>query len=200
MTTSGEPGDRRYGRRADAERNRATVIEQAARLLCDDPAAGMAEIAAQSKVGRATLYRHFPTRERLIEAITARAVDDVEAALAASRLDEGTAGEALQRLTAALLEVGDRYRFLLLQETHEASGEQRRTVESRLGAPILAVFERGAETGEFAPSLPPAWTTAAFGGLCVSALHEIALGHFDRAAAGPLVTATLLHGLLGQRA
>ena len=200
MTASVEPGDRRYGRRADAERNRETVIDHAARLLSEDPAAGMAEIAGRSGVGRATRYRHFPTRERLIEAITARAIDDVETALASGRLDEGTAGEALQRLTAGLLEVGDRYRFLLAQETHQAAGEQQRAMEERLREPVLAVFERGAQSGEFDRSLPPVWTIEAFGALCVAAMHAVALGNIDRTDAGTLVTATLLHGLLGQRA
>jgi hypothetical protein len=87
---------------------------------------------------------------------------------------------------------------LLVQETLHAAGEQQRAMEERLGGPILAVFERGAETGEFARALPPAWTAAAFGALCVSALHEVAVGHLGQAEAGELVTATLLHGLLGQ--
>jgi AcrR family transcriptional regulator len=200
MTTYPVPGGRPYGRRADAERNREIVLDHAARLLSEDSAAGMAEIAAHSRIGRATLYRHFPTRERLIEAITARAIDDVEPAIAASRLDEGTAGEALQRLTAALLEVGDRYRFLLVQDTHQAPGEQRRAMEQRLRGPILALFERGLRTGEFARSLSPVWMTAAFGALCVTAMHEVAIGNIDQAEAGATVTATLLHGLQEHRA
>ena len=202
MTTYSGPGARRYGRRADAERNRESVLDHAARLLYEDPAAGMSEIAAHSKIGRATLYRHFPTRERLLEAITARAIDDVVAAIAASRLDEGTAGEALQRLTASLLEVGDRYCFLLVQGIHQAPGEQLhdRDTERRLREPILSLFERGLRTGEFTRSLSPVWTTAAFGALCVTAMHEVAIGNIDQAEAGSTVTATLLHGLLEDRA
>ena len=172
------------------------MLDRAARLLSEDPAAGMAEIAAESGVGRATLYRHFPTRERLIEAITARAIDEVEKAIAASRLDEGTAGEALQRLIAALLEVGDRYRFLLVQDTLQATGEQRRDIEERLRGPLLALFERGSSAGEFSRSLSPVWMTAAFGAVCAAALHEVAIGHLDQADAEAMVAATLLHGLL----
>jgi AcrR family transcriptional regulator len=202
MTTDVGSGGRPrpYGRRADAERNREAVLDQAARLLAEDPAAGMAEIAAKSRIGRATLYRHFPTREDLIEAITVRAIDDVERAIAASRLEEGSAEEALGRLIAALLEIGDRYRFLLVQETLQSAGEQRRAIEKRLRGPILALFERGLTSGEFARSLPPAWTTAAFGALFVAAWHEVAIGRMEQADAEALVTATLLHGLLERRA
>jgi TetR/AcrR family transcriptional repressor of mexCD-oprJ operon len=196
MTVFSRPADRPYGRRADAERNRESVLDHAARLLAENPAAGMAEIAAESKIGRATLYRHFPTRESLIEAITDRAVDDVERAIAASRLDEGTACEALRRLVAALLDVGDRYRFLIVQETVRSDREQRLDIERRLSGPLLALFERGRDAGEFSHSFSPAWMSVAFGGLMVVTVHEVATGQMERADAKTLVLATLLHGLL----
>ena len=135
MTHEAMPAERPYGRRADATRNREAVLDHAARLLSRDPAAGMAEIAAESRIGRATLYRHFPTREVLIDAILARALDDVENALAASRLGEGPASEALTRLIAALFEMSDRYRFLFVQETFEPARDRRCDMEERFERP-----------------------------------------------------------------
>ena len=85
------------------------IVEVAARLLADNPGAGMADVAAGAGVGRATLYRHFPTREALVEAIREQAVEDAEQALAACRLDEGSATDALRRLCAAWLDVAERY-------------------------------------------------------------------------------------------
>src|SRR3954454_10448455 len=90
--------------RADAARNVHRIVTVAARLLGEDPAAGMADVAAAAGGSRATVSRHFPTREALIEAMQAHACAASEQALAECRLDEGSAGEALRRLVTAWLE------------------------------------------------------------------------------------------------
>ena len=50
-------------RRADAERNIASILEAAVEALASDPDASMAEIARRAGVVRATIYMHFPTRD-----------------------------------------------------------------------------------------------------------------------------------------
>ena len=56
--------------RADARRNRAKVLESAeAVFAARGTAASMDDIARAAGVGIGTLYRHFPTKEALFEAI-----------------------------------------------------------------------------------------------------------------------------------
>ena len=56
-------------KRADAQRNRQRVLDVAARVfLRDGEEVSMNQIAREAGVGAATLFRHFPTREALIEA------------------------------------------------------------------------------------------------------------------------------------
>ncbi|MFI5860115.1 TetR/AcrR family transcriptional regulator [Streptomyces sp. NPDC051546] len=56
--------------RADAARNREQLLEVATRVLASPGAeASMRAIAREAGVGIATLYRHFPTRESLVEAV-----------------------------------------------------------------------------------------------------------------------------------
>ncbi len=56
--------------RADAERNRLRLLEIARATFADKgPAASLEEIAAAAGLGIGTLYRHFPTRDALIEAV-----------------------------------------------------------------------------------------------------------------------------------
>jgi AcrR family transcriptional regulator len=64
--------------RADARRNRERVLEAARELFA---ASGIAvpldEIAARAGVGPGTVYRHFPTKEALFEAVTAARLRDL---------------------------------------------------------------------------------------------------------------------------
>jgi AcrR family transcriptional regulator len=56
--------------RADAERNRARLLEAArAAFASGQEAVTLEQIARDSGVGIGTLYRHFPTREALVEAL-----------------------------------------------------------------------------------------------------------------------------------
>jgi len=80
-------------RRADAERNRGKILA-AARAAFADPAGevSMAEISRRAGVGMATLYRNFPGRRELLEALFADEVNAICAA--AGNTGGGTAGEA----------------------------------------------------------------------------------------------------------
>ena len=56
--------------RADAVRNRESVLSAATRVFAaSDTEPSMREIARRAGVGVATLYRHFPTRQALVEAV-----------------------------------------------------------------------------------------------------------------------------------
>src|SRR4051812_30723382 len=57
-------------KRSDAVRNRAKVLAAAADVLAERGfAASVPEIAAAAGVGKATVYRSFPTKEHLVAAI-----------------------------------------------------------------------------------------------------------------------------------
>ncbi len=67
MTGMDEPSSPRL--RADAQRNRDRLLAAAARAFAEDgTGATIGAIAREAGVGVGTVYRHFPTREALIEA------------------------------------------------------------------------------------------------------------------------------------
>jgi AcrR family transcriptional regulator len=64
--------------RADAERNRARLLDAArAAFAAGSDAVPLEQIAKDADVGIGTLYRHFPTREALVEALYRRELADL---------------------------------------------------------------------------------------------------------------------------
>jgi AcrR family transcriptional regulator len=55
--------------RADAQRNRQRLIEVARRSFATQTKPSLEAIAREAGVGIGTLYRHFPTRDALVEAV-----------------------------------------------------------------------------------------------------------------------------------
>lgn len=69
--------------RADSERNRAKLVEAAKQSFSKQGAnAALEQIAGDAGVGIGTLYRHFPTRDALVETVYRQEVDALVAAAA----------------------------------------------------------------------------------------------------------------------
>jgi AcrR family transcriptional regulator len=67
--------------RTDAQRNRERILEVAKRAFTRSGAnASLDDIAKEAEVGAGTLYRHFPTRDALIEAVYRTEVEKLAAA------------------------------------------------------------------------------------------------------------------------
>lgn len=77
--------------RADAARNRDKILAAARAAFAEQPDAdvSMAEISRRAGVGMATLYRNFPGRRELLEALYA---EEVEAMVAAAATAAAAAG------------------------------------------------------------------------------------------------------------
>jgi AcrR family transcriptional regulator len=72
--TTPAPAERNL--RADAQRNRDTLIEVAGQAFAEHGIdTSLEEIAERARVGIGTLYRHFPTREHLVEVVYRREVE-----------------------------------------------------------------------------------------------------------------------------
>jgi len=144
-------------RRSDAERNRARILE-AARSTFTDPVLGpaaaagtehsMAEVARRAGVGRATLYRNFPGRRELLEALFTDEVDAVcAAALAPADGGCGAALVAWLRRFAAFLASKHMVVAELLEHTDAADpvfGSSRQRVLAA-GEPLLRAAQAEGE-------------------------------------------------------
>src|SRR6202521_2822538 len=90
--------------RADAIRNRERVLEAAKAVFsAGGPEASLEAVARHAGVGIGTLYRHFPTREALFEAVYRREVQQLSE-LAEQLKTEAAPVEALRRWLRANVE------------------------------------------------------------------------------------------------
>ena len=99
-----------HPKRADAVRNRERVVAAAVEVFAERGVeAGVPDIAERAGVGKATVYRSFPTKEHLIAAVVTDHLAAFER-LARAKLDEPDAWAALAELMAdsAGKQCGDR--------------------------------------------------------------------------------------------
>src|SRR6266567_8834109 len=129
--------------RRDARRRE--ILGAAAGVLALREAAGMAEVATASGIARGTLYRYFPSRESLLQALEAAANEEAGRRLAEANLDQVPVEEALARATRALVAVGEDFIVLL---------RERRPPEPGFTEPLEALLERGREGGQIRTDVP----------------------------------------------
>src|SRR6201987_4208102 len=80
MPAKRSPSARRKPR-SDAQRNRERILEVAKEAFARSGAnASLDDVAKRAGVGPGTLYRHFPTRDALLEAVYRREVEKLAAA------------------------------------------------------------------------------------------------------------------------
>jgi AcrR family transcriptional regulator len=149
------------------DRTAAAILDAAAHVLATEgSSANMAEVAAAAGVSRATLYRYYPSRETLLEALAAQALAEAGARIADAGLERAPVDEAIERIVRAVIAVGDRYAVLLQEQVEPNPDEADRTI----GAPIRAVLTRGIDTGRLRNDLPPELLFELFGALLGAAV------------------------------
>jgi AcrR family transcriptional regulator len=83
-------------KRADARRNRERLLAAAREVFAEcGEATALEEIARRAGVGIGTLYRHFPNRQALLEALYINEVEEV--CRSAEELDDRDPGEAFDQ-------------------------------------------------------------------------------------------------------
>jgi AcrR family transcriptional regulator len=187
-----ESGTAADGHRADALRNRAAILDAAAGVLAEDPSASLATVARRAGLGRATLYRHFPSREALREAIRDEALARAAAALQRAALDTVPAREGVRRAAEVLVPLGVRFRVLLADGAD--LDPEFLAARDRALAPLFALVARAVGEDDVAE---PGWAGLVLANLLVTAVRAAGSGVIDPAEAGELVSRTLFDGIAG---
>ena len=159
--------------RADAQRNRERVLEAAKIVFsAGGPDASLEAVAREAGVGIGTLYRHFPTREALYEAVYRREVEQLSE-LAEELKSDGAPVEALRRWLRANVEFVATKKGMaaaLALAAGGASSELTAFSFERLTKAVGALLHRAAASGEIRTDISPEDLLRTLVGMCL--LHD----------------------------
>src|SRR6266568_844733 len=173
------------------DRTKAAILDAAAHALSEHGGrTSMADVAAAAGVSRATLYRYYPDRDALLDALASQALADAAARLADAGLDRAPVEQAIERIVRALTTVGDRYAVLAREQVEGDPDE----IERLVAAPMRAVFARGIESGLLRQDLPADVLLKLFGGALVAALKLIQHGQLGLEEASAAAASVFLDG------
>jgi AcrR family transcriptional regulator len=143
--------------RADAARNRARVLDVAyAAFAAEGLAVPIDEIARRAGVGAGTVYRHFPTKEALFQAVAANRIDQIiEHARALT--DERDPGDALFAFLGTLVAEGATDQGLVEALAGEGFdlADAAPDAEERFMAALGGLLDRAQEAGAVRADIDP---------------------------------------------
>jgi AcrR family transcriptional regulator len=172
------------------DRTASAILDAAAHVLAERSDASMAEVAAAAGVGRATLYRYYPSREALLQALADAALREAGERLADAGLDRAAVPEAIERIVRAVVGVGDRYVVL----TRERIRHDPDDAERLLREPLRSVFTRGVDEGILGADVPVEVLLELFGGLLGASVRLVGKRQLGLEEIAATTTALFLDG------
>jgi AcrR family transcriptional regulator len=158
--------------RADAVRNRERVLEAAKAVFsAGGPDASLEAVARRAGVGIGTLYRHFPTREALFEAVYRREVQQL-GELAEALKSEADPVDALRRWLRSNVEFVATKKGMsaALALAVQSSSELTAFSFDRLTKAVGALLDRAVAAGAIRSDISPEDLLRALVGMCY--LHD----------------------------
>lgn len=176
---------------------RDAIIDAAFAVLSKNPSAALADVAARAGVGRATLHRHFASRDALVRALAKIANKEMDEAVETACAGAASYSEVARLALQALIPLGDRYGFLALEPLDDDPDlraayerEQRETAE---------MIEAAKREGLFDRAVPTAWIVQAYDHLIYAGWESVKAGETTPDQAADLAWRTLVNGLGKQK-
>ncbi|MGB3243987.1 MAG: TetR/AcrR family transcriptional regulator [Sulfitobacter sp.] len=162
--------DAKSGRqpRADSVRNRERLLEAARQIFSiGGPDASLEAVARKAELGIGTLYRHFPTRESLFQAVYRREVDEM-VDLAETFAADPDPVLALRKWMHASIHMVATKRGMLtaLSPAMDGSPEFFAEASARLMKAITSLMDRGVAAGRLRDDITPDELMRAFISIC----------------------------------
>lgn len=184
--------------RADAERSVRAILAAAERVLAENPAASMEQVAEAAGVTRTTVHRRFANRQALVDALAADAAAKLAEAIEDGHPETAPPLVALHRATANVLRVKGAWGFALGPAL--AQREEAARTHQEIALRCTELLGRLQRDGVIAPDADLEWVRRVFYALIGEALHgdgDATAGDREGEpdALATRIVDTLLHGV-----
>src|SRR4051794_37030188 len=136
------------GLRTDAQRNRDRIVAAAREAFAEEGLdVGVEQIARRAGVGMGTLYRRFPTKESLVQAIFEQRIDDLEPVIERALAGADPWAGFVDVLMATVAQHAEDRGFLQMVVLRLGPGVVPNDVRRRFFAPLEELLARAQRAG-----------------------------------------------------
>lgn len=151
-------------------KSRKALLDAAVDVLSINPGASISDIADRANVGRATLYRHFASREELVHELAMDALKVTDEVLQPLRDDESLRGRAaIEASLYAIMPLADRFHFLMNLWAIAENDKEVMAIYNRQLMELHDLVEEAKAAGDIAQDIPSDWVVAAIDALLARA-------------------------------
>jgi len=178
-----------------ANRSRQALLAAGIETLLLNPNASLSEIAAHAKVGRTTLYRHFKTREQLIQELALESLALTDAAIEPIIKQELKGREAIESMLHALMPLADRFHFLLSLWNIAEDDPEVTNIYNRQLEYLSLLVEQGKQEGSITREMTTTWCVTMIDCLIYGCASLVRSGECDVQTASTSAVRTLFGGI-----
>jgi AcrR family transcriptional regulator len=179
---------------------RDEVLDAALRCLNADPTASMAEVAGAIGIGRATLHRHFASREALVHEIACRSLDrwergqaEVDMSGVAASGDAAAIETCLRTMLTAFVQDAEDFAYALTDPCMVSHPDLAARM-AELQELEVAFFRAAQQAGVVRRDVPAVWLSHTTYGLLIASREALQAGDVAAKGLADLVVSTFLEG------
>ena len=169
------------------------LLKAAITTLAQNPRASLDEIAQSAEISRATLYRHFKSRELLMKELSLEVHRQIDTALEPIFARKLSARETLREIIGALIPLGASFHFLTYEPWHSEDKELKEIYDAQMKA-WQSLATRLQDEEVITREMPIPWIALCLDSLIFTAWVSIRSGDIAPNGAADLVLTTFLRG------
>ncbi|WDD97543.1 TetR/AcrR family transcriptional regulator [Thalassomonas actiniarum] len=178
-----------------ANRSRQALLSAGIEVFLVNPHASLTEVAAFAGVGRATLYRHFETREQLIQELARESLALTDKAMQPLKIQKLEGREAIEAMLHAVMPLANRFHFLLSLWSIAEDDPEVTDIYNRQLDEMAELVEQGKKAGDINTALTTTWIVTMIDCLIYAGWYLVRDNKCDAKEAAESAVQTLFSGI-----